>query len=243
MNQKIDKNEFYYYLHGTDDESAETLEDIFNHGLKDEYGTSLGSTMEKIEPEDIERFGLSHKMKASASGSHKSVFLIKIPKKYMGDILHRDGTIDCPIPLLKSTGQKTYEGRGIYYFTNHLVQGVYNRTTDSFITNPNFCPVFNPNGFVYSDEQINNFWSLNQIQWVKYAKSRKQFSYEKLYEIDTKRKTFDEYMKSYSNYFKATPLINTEFDVSAYKRDLQSKRELGDMFYSDRPNIGTKHNK
>lgn len=41
MNQKIDKNG-YYYLHGTENESSETLEDIFTHGLRDEYGTSLG---------------------------------------------------------------------------------------------------------------------------------------------------------------------------------------------------------
>lgn len=138
----------------------------------------------------------------------------------MGRVLHRDYTIDCPVPLFQATGEKDDYGRDIYYFTPHLIQGVYNKITDMFITNPNFSPVFDPSGLVYSTEQINNFWSINQVQWVKYAKSRNKLSYQELYHMDKNQETFKEYVESYSKYFGVRPIPKTIFKATSYQQEL-----------------------
>ncbi len=231
-NNKIDSNEFLYYLHGTSDESKDTLENIFTEGLKDYYGISLSSTMKEIYHNDIEKYGLEKLMKGYTGGEHKSVFLIKIPKKYMGLVLHRDGTIDFPVPLLKKTDEIPRYGIGngyVYRLTPHLIQGVYNKTTDMFVTNPNFSPVFDPNGLEYSDEQIKNFWSICQINWVKYAESRHKYSYEQLYNDDLKRNNFSEYMNDYSKYFKVRPKKIEKVSLKEYEQELNSKYELNQM--------------
>ena len=228
-NNKINPNEFLYYLHGTRLEEKEIIESIFTEGLKDYYGTSINSTMKEISYEDIKKCGLSELMKVHTEGEHKSVFLIKIPKKYMALVLHRDNTIDFPVPLLKKTDERNKLNERVYMLTPNLVQGVYNSTTDMFITNPNFCPVFNPNGLEYSDEQINNFWAINQIQWVKYAESRKKYSYEQLYSEDTRRKSFDDYINSYSKYFNVKIKNIEKVDLTEYGEKLNSQYELDKM--------------
>ncbi len=67
----------------------------------------------------------------------------------------------------------------------------------------------------------------------KICKSREEFSYEEIYEIDTKRKTFDEYIKSYSKYFKVSLVIKIKFDASSYRSSLKSSKELEKMLSVD----------
>lgn len=67
----------------------------------------------------------------------------------------------------------------------------------------------------------------------KICKGREEFSYEEIYGIDTKRKTLDEYMESYSKYFKVSPVIKIKFDASSYRSSLKSSKELEKMLSVD----------
>lgn len=212
----MEKHDFLYLLHGTINDSPELLEDIFNNGLKSWYQTSLYSTMTPISNEDIENVGLETLMKNYVKGEFKSVFLIKIPKEYMSQRLHRNGQIDPPVPVWKSNDD------GTTTFTPHLVQGVYNKTTDLFITNPNFSLVFDPSGLKYSEEQINNLWSLNQLEWINFAKERENLTFNQLFQSDRNKETWNNIIHEYCEKFGVKPK-EVICDVSEYKYELESK--------------------
>lgn len=207
--------ECLYYLHGTEDESPETLEDIFNNGLKNYYGTSMHSTMYPISnsnefsDEDVDEIAKKH-----CSGSFKSVFIIKVPRDYSGTVIHRDGFY-VPVPLLKKdTGYVTV-------FTPHLISKVYNKTIDSFISNPNFSPVFDPSGNIYTDEQITAFYGLNQLVWANFARQRKEYNAHELFTMDKANHTFDNLVKGYSNRFNTKPTVSI-FNADIYAQNLNN---------------------
>ena len=116
----------------------------------------------------------------------------------MGMLRHRDGTLECPIPLFKQTNEKIdANGNTINLFTPHLIRGVYDRINNVFVSNPNYTPIYNPNGLQYADEQVQNLYSLNALNWVSYAEHRRKLSFEELDKIDSQSKTFDEHLKAY----------------------------------------------
>ncbi len=210
---KSNEIEYVYYLHGTADQSPETLEDIFNNGLilERDVELHLHSTLAPISEEDIQALGLENIMNSySQSEDFNSVFLIKIPKEYLSCKSHRDGSIDMPMPLWKNIGN------GNSVLTPHLIQGVYNKHINKGITNPNYCPLYNPNGMAYSWEQFNVFASYNRTDLMNEYKQRQFTSFQQQYAIDNTRKTFEQTIKYYQNKFGKLPQPQL-FDSSEYK--------------------------
>ena len=205
--------EYKYFIHCTEFESGDLIEDVFNSGLKSWYGHSIHSTMQELNDEDINNKKLEEVMKNATGGQYKTVFLIKIPKDYMGLVLHHDGHMDPPIPFFKDEDEYTV-------FTPHLIQGCYNKTTGLFITNPNYSPIFDPNGLNFSDEQVNNFFALNKIKTVQFSNNRKKLSSEELRKFDIENNTWRKIM---SDYGKKYGMIKKEaiYDSRNYSIELE----------------------
>lgn len=193
----MEKTDFYYYLHKTKITDSSNIEDIFNNGLTSWYGTSIHSTIYPIDEKAIVDNGLDSVMKnyLGDSEEYDSVFLFKIPKKYMTDRVHRDGKIDPPVPFLKQNDDKTVS------IISSLIQGVYCRDINKSFTNPNFSPVFDPTGLKYSNEQINNLWGLNLSNWITFAKSRESASFSELTAIDINDYNWDRVIQFYSSIY------------------------------------------
>lgn len=160
-------------------------------------------------------------MKNSVGGNYKTVFLIKIPKDYLALVLHRDGKLDPPIPFFKDY-KSNIEKYSI--FTPHLIQGCYNETTGFFITNPNYCPIFDPSGFNFSDEQVRNFWMYNKFKAVSFDKMRKSLSAEELKKFDIENHIWDNIMDDYSKKYNIRKK-EVIYDSSDYKNELEKCRE------------------
>lgn len=156
-----------------------------------------------------------------------SVFLIKIPKEYLSCMPHRDGSVDVPMPLWKNTG----DGNSI--FCPHLIQGVYNKNINQGITNPNFCPIVNPNGMAYSHEQFDVFASYNRSDLMSEYKQRQLTSFSQQYANDVANGTFNQVMQYYQRKFGQLPQPQL-FDSSNYKILLE--QALGQDNHSNKHN-------
>lgn len=217
----MEKTDFYYYLHKTKVDSSNMIEDIFNNGLTSWYGTSIHSTLAPIDEKDLEQFGLDSMMKKYLGNDeeYNSVFLFKIPKKYMTDRIHRDGKIDPPVPFIKQNDDDTV------VLISSIIQGVYCRDINKSYTNPNFSPVFNPTGLKYSDEQLQNLWGLNLNNWIQFAKSRENASYDELSVIDSKANNWERVIQYYSSIYGESIKSNQEFTVPEIDKTLFSGRQ------------------
>ncbi len=214
---KANKVEYVYYLHGTANQSPETLEDIFNNGLILEGDTALRlhSTLAPISKEEIQTRGLEDIMQSySQLEDFNSVFLIKIPKEYLSCKAHKDGSIDIPMPLWKNTGN------GNSVLTPHLIQGVYNKHINLGITNPNYCPLYDPNGMAYSWEQFNIFASYDRTDLMCEYKQRQLTTFSQQYTTDIANGTFNKVMQYYQSKFGQLPQPQL-FNSSNYKMLLE----------------------
>lgn len=226
---KSNKVEYVYYLHGTANQSPEALEDIFNNGLVLERDTALRlhSTLAPISEEDIQTRGLENILQSySQLEDFNSVFLIKIPKEYLSCKPHRDGSFDVPMPLWKNIG----DGNSV--LTPHLIQGVYNKNINQGITNPNYCPLYNPNGMAYSWEQFNVFASYDRTDLMNEYKQRQLTSFSQQYASDNARGTFDQVVRYYQSKFGQLPQPQL-FDSSEYRMLLE--QALGQGSVSNKP--------
>lgn len=216
------QKDFNYYLHKTKIIDSNMIEDIFNNGLTSWHGTSIHSTIFPVNNTEIERYGLDNVMKNYLGNGEEydSVFLFKIPKRYMTDIIHRGGKIDPPVPFLKQNDDATIS------IISSVIQGVYCRDLNKSFTNPNFSPVFDPTGLKYSDEQIQNLWSLDLIDWIKFAKSRQNSSYKELCAIDQKTHNWDRVIQFYNLIYGETIKPNQRYVMSDEDKSLFGGKHL-----------------
>lgn len=216
------QKDFNYYLHKTKIIDSNMIEDIFNNGLTSWHGTSIHSTIFPVNNTEIERYGLDNVMKNYLGNGEEydSVFLFKIPKRYMTDIIHRGGKIDPPVPFLKQNDDATIS------IISSVIQGVYCRDLNKSFTNPNFSPVFDPTGLKYSDEQIQNLWSLDLIDWIKFAKSRQNSSYKELCAIDQKTHNWDRVIQFYNLIYGETIKPNQRYVMSDEDKNLFGGKHL-----------------
>ena len=200
--------DYLYYFHKSPVTDYKDIENIFNEGLKSWHGYSMGSMLWPVSEDVMNSVTLEEAVK-SYCGDDNTCFIIKIPKKYIATYYHRDGTVDCPIPIFKQTDEKIYnDSKTVTILTPHLIRGVYDGQNNTFISNPNYTPIYNPNGLQYADEQIDYFYSANALKWVQYAQDRRKFSYDQLKKIDDQRKTYDAHMQAYANvYPHKTPYL------------------------------------
>jgi hypothetical protein len=218
----MEKTDFYYYLHKTKITDSNMIESIFSNGLTSWYGTNIHSTIYPIDEKQIEENGLDSVMQnyLGDGDEYNSVFLFKIPKKYMTDRIHRDGKIDPPVPFLKQNEDETLS------IISPLIQGVYCRDINKSFTNPNFSPVFDPTGLKYSDEQIQNLWGLNLSSWINFAKGRANSSFDELSTIDKNAHNWDRVVQFYSAIYGETIKPQQEYIMPDTDKSLFGGRTL-----------------
>lgn len=197
--------DFYYYLHLSKTDSPEDIESFFNNGLKSAYYYSLHSTLSRVDENDLKQFGLEKIILncLNNTDTYKSVVVVKIPKRYFSDKMHRDGKFDIAIPMFREYQEDGAKWNAI--FTPKLIQGIYCKNIDKSFTNPNFCPVFDPSGNQFSDEQITNFDFQNNVEWRKFANDRKKCPFQQLYSGDTIQHTWDNIVSHYSKLYGIAP--------------------------------------
>lgn len=206
----MERDEFYYYLHKTKlgNSGPEIIESLFNEGLKSKYHFSINSTMARVNGHELINYGLENEIKSylGQGEEYDSVVVIKIPKKYFSDIIHRNGNIDPAVPMFREYYEDGRDWNSI--FTPKLIQGVYCRDINKSFANPNFCPVFNPSGCQFSDEQIMNFDSVNStnsLEWKQFAIARKKCSFQQLYTSDNTNHVWDSTISHYSQLYGINP--------------------------------------
>ena len=201
-------NEYFYYIHRTPESDYMKF---FNKGLID-FDTSfkIGSTMEKVDENVLLNGGLQETMKTALRDGDKYVFLIKIPKCYFPEHEHRDGTWDVPIPLFyEKTVIDKFGRTGTWpVLIPCLIQGCYNKEK-GFVTNPNFCPVFDPSGLKFAYEQLQPL--RNSVSgyrnYDQYNKRNTNGTFELLYAYDKQNRTWDPFVKYYSEKFDVEPEV------------------------------------
>lgn len=213
----IEKSDYYYYLHKTSISDPKVIESLFNDGFKSKYGYSLHSTFYRVHEEELKRFGgdlkALFKDYIGSSGEYDSVILVKIPKMYFGEVTHRDGKTDYVMPFYREHHEDGYEWTSV--LSPKLIQGVYSKSLDKPFTNPNFNPVFFPNGCQYSDEQINNMGYLSDIISMTAAKSRRRFSLAQLNDSDRLNHVWDTPVKYYTKLFGVNPTQMVHYEMPA----------------------------
>lgn len=102
----------------------------------------------------------------------------------------------------------------------NLIQGCYNRTTNLFLTNPSFSPIFDANGLQFSEEQKERFRAYSRYDWYDFAKKREMLSFQEMYNIDKQNGLIDKTMKKYSEKYQLVSK-NGQFDFSQYAYTLE----------------------
>ena len=209
----INSNDYYYYLHKTLISSPETIESLFNEGLKSRYHYSINSTLARVNEEDLKNNGLENEIMGylGQGNQYNAVVIVKIPKRYFRDVIHRDGKMDPAVPLFREYSEEGWDWNSL--FTPKLIQGVYCRDINKSFTNPNFSPVFDPSGCQYSDEQLDCFWSSNSSDWVNFANARRNSSFEQLYTRDKTSKTWDSLISHYSQLYDVIPIQMIRYEM------------------------------
>lgn len=216
--------DFYYYLHKTKLYGPEMIESLFNEGLKSKYHYSIDSTLAKVDETDLLKNGLENEILSylGQGEEYNSVVVVKIPKKHFRDRIHRDGKTDPSVPMFREYYEEGWDWNSI--FTPKLIQGIYCRDIDKSFLNPNFCPVFDPSGCQFSDEQIYYFDSFNGEEWKKMATTRRNISFQQLYSDDKTYHIWDSIVGHYSQLYGIIPKQMINYEVSADDRLLFGTR-------------------
>lgn len=222
----INQNDYYYYLHKTNVNNAEKIESVFNKGLKSNYNYSMHSTLAPIDENELASNELQQIVinYLGDSDEYNAVFVIKVPKRYMSRVIHRDGNIDPTIPLWRSL--EGYDSEFLTVFTPKLVQGVYCRDINKSFTNPNFNPVFDPSGSQFADEQITNLESLNLYSLANSLKERRKIPFQNLYMKDKNSNMWDKVAYYYSQLYGVQPTQMTAYRISEEDKKLFGGKTL-----------------
>lgn len=190
---------FQYYIHGTNNEN---IESFFNKGLICDRGNSIISTLTPLDNDDIENLGLRaiEQYYAKRYG-FEYCYIVKIPKYYMGWMIHRDNSIEPPLPIWipESRNSGAYYGK-ISILTPHLIAGVYSVSRDQIMPNPNYNPKYDPAGMQYSQEQIEYMLTSDNAEyqkWVEFAQARDGYNFEELKRKDIAGNVWTPFLQRY----------------------------------------------
>ena len=216
----MNTSDYFYYIHRT---AESDYTKFFEKGLIDFDKTFvIESTMEKLDENVLPNGGLQEIMKTSFRDGDEYVFLIKIPKCYFPNHEHRNGTWDVPIPIFYERKEIDKYGReGIFpTLIPNLIQGCYNKEK-GFITNPNFCPVFDPSGLKFAYEQLQPMKnSTNGYQKYEQYNKRNKGNIIDLYNFDKTNDTWKPFVEYYAGKFGVEPV--TLFDDESEEKTPRS---------------------
>lgn len=193
----MNNDEFMYYFHGTNITDPNLVKEVFNNGLINYRGNDMASTM---WPMKIHEGELGQKMKEYAGTKGNTVFVIKIPKYYLYPKTLNGELQQAPMPIWKHLSSFGEHG-DVSQLSPELVYGVYFAENDSFIQNPNYSPVHNPNGLQFDVAQIGHLRIYASEDWIRFANSRNNYSYDQLLQSDDKTHMWDDYVRIYNEHF------------------------------------------
>lgn len=197
-------NEFNYYIHKTGEKDYTKF---FKNGLYN-FDTSfrIESTMEKLFDADLAN-GLIKRLKTLRDGD-QTVLLIKIPKDYFPKTVHRNGKMDVPIPIFYEKNMNNPYGVNHDYpvLIPNLIQGCYSKK-DGFITNEDYCPVYDPSGLKYGYEQLEQIKNNDYTSWQNYNKRNIKGNFQTLYQFDKSSKVWEPFIQYYSKKLGVAPVI------------------------------------
>lgn len=144
--------------------------------------------------------------------------VVKIPKRYFRDIIHRDGKMDPAVPMFREYIQEGWDWNSL--FTPKLIQGIYCRDITKSFTNPNFNPVYDPSGCQFSDEQIRNFETYNSYDWRNYGLARRNYKFDQLYMSDKQNKSWEQIINHYSQLYGVKPTKMVQYEMTNDDKEL-----------------------
>lgn len=194
----MNNTEYLYYMHGTNQKSNTEIHDYFKNGLLNYRGQHAHSTMYPVRQSDTNNLGKTIQ-KYAQEHNFDIVFIIRIPKRYMFPQIQNGTIMQYPMPIWKDTGNKDAYDREIYYLIPQLIHGVYRKKDDSIKFNDNYCPIYDPSGLKYSDEQIEYLLTNSCIDWYNFAINRKNSSYEQLRNYDLQNNIWKHAIEFYNN--------------------------------------------
>lgn len=191
---------FQYFFHGTNNDN---VENFFNNGLMSSRGNSITSTMYPMENDEIEKLGLrAMEQRYCQQYGFKYCYAIKIPNYYMGWMIHRDNSIEVPIPLWIPTDKISDVNCPVSIFCPHLICGVYRNDTQQVMPNPNYNPKYNPNGMQFAKEQEENMLLTSHPdyqQWLNFSRMRNGMKFEELKLKDEKSGFWIPHLERYNS--------------------------------------------
>ena len=199
------KKDYDYFLYKTNIKKPEDIEKLFNEGIRFNDIYHISGTFNKVDDKDLEQDGIQETILKSIEydSDYNSVILVKIPKSYLGRRL----PVDPIYPLYRLNSDfDEYPAT----FTPKLIQGVYCRDIGTSFTNPNFNPIYNPNGAQYFGDQLNNLKSSGDPNQEKVLRDRQNYSFNTLEELDRKTGAYNNIYNYYCNKFgmSATNMVD-----------------------------------
>lgn len=201
------KKDYVYFLYKTNVEKPKDIENLFNKGIRFIDIYNISGTFNEVEDKDLEQVGIQDILLSSIEydSYYNSVVLVKIPESYLG----RHLPIDPIYPLYRLNSDfDEYPAT----FTPKLIQGVYCRDIGigTSFTNPNFNPIYNPNGAQYFGDQLNNLKFYGNPNQEKVLRDRQNYSFNTLEELDRKTGAYNDIYSYYCNKFgmSATNMVD-----------------------------------
>lgn len=212
------KDDFYYFIHRTGESD---YQQFFENGLYVYDKTNnITSTAEKLDSELINNGMLGNFMKNALRETDENVILLKIPKLYFPQVLHRTGKMDVPIPFLYEkelpNPSDQYQIDIYPVIIPCLIQGVYSKKY-GFVTNENYNPVFDPSGLKFSNEQLEPVRNMKYDDYIRYNKRNNDYSCDYLYQFDKETGTWNDFTRYYSSKFNL-PVANPFPDNKSFSK-------------------------
>ena len=194
----MNNEEFVYFFHGTTMTDPALVDEMFNNGLISYRGNNMSSTMTKTNVEDGELATKLKEYKKIQGGN--VVFVIKIPKYYLTPKVQNDQLMQIPLPIWKKISTSGEKG-DVCQLSPELVYGVYISQNDSFIQNPNYLPVHNPDGLQFDVSQIEYMRNYVDEKWIQFANDRNNYMYNDLQIQDQNQQTWNDAVIQYKQHF------------------------------------------
>ena len=186
-----------FYFYGT---NATDLRPIAEIGIVLLGSNYLGSSMLKYERDSMDP-SMDKAVKEYASKNRfENVFVVKIPLGIL-EGTNANGEPNIPIPILIRDKYDVYTQKHDNIVPYNFIYGIYNLLTNKFRPNPNYSIKFNPNGMVYTSDQIANNLVLPELsEWRKFAMDRENsdYTFEEMYREDDQKRPFDELIEKYA---------------------------------------------
>lgn len=136
------------------------IQNVFVSGVSlAKWDSEFERNVSKLDSDAVKKYGVINCIEQTCNNFVYPVIVFKIPKQYLVENSYA-GHIDKPLPLLypiveNATADK--RGDNHYAVRPQLIEGVYSPALhNKYLSNPNYSPVFDPAGGVFTAAQLKN---------------------------------------------------------------------------------------